>query len=405
MGQGQRPRWSRIESFLSLQPNVLVISITGLLINFGAQAFQPFIPLYLESLKANIPEIGIVYVGMAIATNLVTIPGGIFADKIGRKNIIVIGNALGFGLFFALLGVSTWTAALLVLFVATIFANLVQPAVSSTVAESVKNIKDRSSAFGTLFVLIYLGLALGSMVGGFLPNPGRFELNILVMAVAGVVAAAARFLFLKETLPQGARVDGTTPGRRFFLIRLKRNVWLILAALLLFNFFSGLGQPLYAIFSTNQLKLSESEFAVMVGLGYLASMLGAFGAGRVSKRLGIRNMMIFAIILAGLLLIPWIYAPSSFFAIGVFAVSGFFAQFFFVGNQTLMANNTRAEERSSVIGFITTMAGLGAIVAPYIGSELWVLIDPKAPFLVSVLLAGVVAIPLALIRESPVEGN
>lgn len=113
--------------------------------------------------------------------------------------------------------------------------------------------------------------------------------------------------------------------------------------------------------------------------------------------------MILAVIFSGLLLIPWIYASSSYLAIGVYAVSGFFVQFFFVGNQALMSNITKSEERSSIIGFITTIAGLGGIAAPYIGSELWTLIDPRTPFLISILLSGLVAIPLAIVSEVPAE--
>jgi MFS family permease len=114
-------------------------------------------------------------------------------------------------------------------------------------------------------------------------------------------------------------------------------------------------------------------------------------------------MMIVAIVLSGITLVPWIYASNSVLAIGVYAVSGFFVQFFLVGNQTLMANITRTEQRGSVIGFITTIAGLSSIVAPYIGSELWVLTNPKIPFLISVLLSGLVAVPLAMMSESPTE--
>lgn len=129
------------------------MSATGLLINFGAQSFQPFIPLYLETLKATVPEIGLVYVGIAIASNL-SIFGGFLADKIGRKNTIVMGGLIGFGLFLALFGVTNWTMALLVLFASHFFATLVQPAVTSTLAESVDP-KERGNTLGpTGFLLI-----------------------------------------------------------------------------------------------------------------------------------------------------------------------------------------------------------------------------------------------------------
>jgi DHA1 family quinolone resistance protein-like MFS transporter len=390
-----------VESFLSLKRNVVVMSLTGLLTNFGASTFQPFIPLFLLTLGATVPEIGLVYVGTAVAANL-SIFGGFLADRIGRKITIVVGGLIGFGLFLSLSVVSSWTLALFVLFAAYFFATLVQPAVTSTLAESV-DLKDRANAFSTFWFLASLGLAVGVLVGGYLPNPGGFQLNIFVIGVVGIAAALARLGFLGETLPPEARSSGTIRRHSLSGVHMSRNVWLVMAALLLFNFSSGLGQPLYVLFSVEQLQLSVGQFSIMVAISYLALMGGAFGAGRISKSLGLRRMMIIAVVFSGLLVIPWIYAPNPYIAIGVFAVSGFFVQFYFVGNQALMSNITKAQERSLVIGFITTFAGLGAIAAPYLGSQLWTLIDPRTPFLISVLLSVLAAIPLVVVSETPVE--
>jgi DHA1 family multidrug resistance protein-like MFS transporter len=401
LGHVPRRRWGGIKSYLSLERNVLVISATGLLTNLGAQAFQPFIPLYLQTLNVTIPQIGMIYVGIAIAANL-SIFGGILADKIGRKTTIVLGGSVGFGLFLGLLGANNWIMASLFLFSGYFFATLVQPAVTSTIAESVDS-KNRTNAFSSYYVLAYLGLTVGSLIGGYLPNPGKFELNIVVIGVAGIGAALVRLLFLKETLPSKSRANRTNTRARFFAARLSQSAWLVMVALLLSNFSLGLGQAFYPLFSTEQLHLSQVEFAIMIGAASLASMLGAFGAGRVSRRLGAKRMMIFAVVLSGAILVPWIYAPNAYIAIGFYAVSSLFGQFFLVGNQALMASITKIEERSSVIGFITTVAGLSGIAAPYIGSELWVLTSPRIPFLLSIMLSALVAVPLVMVHESPIE--
>ena len=377
------------------------MSLTGFLTNFGASIFQPFIPLFLLTLGATIPEIGLVYVAIAIAANL-SIFGGFLADRVGRKAIIVLFGLIGFGLFLLLSTISTWTLALFALFAGYFFATLVQPAVTSTLAESV-DLKDRANAFSTFWFLASLGLAVGVLIGGYLPNPGRFQINIFVIGVVGIAAALARLGFLRETLPPEARSNGKIRRRSFFDVQRSRNVWLVLAGLLLFNFSSGLGQPLYLLFSVGQLHLSVGQFSIMVAISYLALVGGAFVAGRISKSLGLRRMMIIAVILSGLLVIPWIYAPNLYIAIVVFAFSGFVVQFYFVGNQALMSNLAKAQERSSLVGFITTIAGLGAIAAPYLGSELWTLFDPRTPFLISVLVSVLAAIPLVVVSETPVE--
>jgi MFS family permease len=375
------------------------MSTTGLLINFGVLAFQPFIPLYLRTLQANITDITLVFVAMQLAATLISVPGGILADRFGRKSVIVIGNAVGFGVYFLLLGANSWTSALLVLFAATIFATMVQPAYSSTVAESV-SVENRSRAFGSFFFFIYLGLALGSAVGGYYSN----RIDILIVGTAGLSAAIVRLVLLRETLPKDRRRN-RIDRKRFFVAHMTRNIWLVLLALSVYNFSSGLGQPLYAIFSTDILQLSRFELGVMVSFGYVASILGAFFAGQVSMRLGVTKMMIVAIILASSTLVPWLYSPTVFFAILIFAVSSFFAQFFFVGNQALMANVTQAEERASVIGFITTVAGFSGVVAPYVGGQLWNLLDPRTPFIVSAVIGIAVAAPIAFVRDSSARGS
>ena len=114
-------------------------------------------------------------------------------------------------------------------------------------------------------------------------------------------------------------------------------------------------------------------------------------------------MMILAVLLSGVLLIPWVFASTPLLAIVAYAMSGFFAQFFLIGNQTLMANVTVPNQRGSIIGFITTVAGLSSIVAPYLGTQLWVLADPKVPFLISIVLSVFVAIPLLIVNEKAVE--
>jgi MFS family permease len=68
-----------------------------------------------------------------------------------------------------------------------------------------------------------------------------------------------------------------------------------------------------------------------------------------------------------------------------------------------MANVTRPEERSSIIGLITTIAGLSSIIAPYAGSQLWVTFEPRIPFLISIVISALVVLPLFVVRETPLE--
>jgi MFS family permease len=111
------------------------------------------------------------------------------------------------------------------------------------------------------------------------------------------------------------------------------------------------------------------------------------------------------VIVGSFLLIPWLYSPNALLAVMIFTASGFFIQFFYVGNQALMADLTAARERGSVIGIITTLAGFGSIIAPYVGGQLWLQVGPRSPFIISSLLAIAIAVPLILIRKRSHEAD
>jgi len=65
---------------------------------------------------------------------------------------------------------------------------------------------------------------------------------------------------------------------------------------------------------------------------------------------------------------------------------------------------TSIRTRASAIGVITTVSGLVGAVSPYLGSLIWIRINPQSVFLLVTAVGLLTSIPLIAIKERiPIE--
>jgi len=137
----------------------------------------------------------------------------------------------------------------------------------------------------------------------------------------------------------------------------------------------------------------------MFSVSSFAQFMISLPAGKIIRKVGTRKLMTLAIICSSALIIPWIYSPSILFAICIYTITGVFTQLFTIANQTLTSNLTSIRTRASAIGVITTISGLVGAVSPYLGSLIWIRINPQSVFLLVTAVGLLTSIPLIAIKE------
>ena len=71
---------------------VIALSLAIANMTFGFGIFFPYLPLFAESLGANLGlQIGLLTTGFMAARTLTALPFGSVSDQLGRKNSIVVG--------------------------------------------------------------------------------------------------------------------------------------------------------------------------------------------------------------------------------------------------------------------------------------------------------------------------
>jgi len=163
-----------------------------------------------EALGLDLTELGGILTVALLASSLVSVGGGLLADKYGRKLTLILGIAfccIGAILYFI---TETVIELLTTVLLSTLGTSIILSTMTAMTAESVTDRK-RASAFGIVETLRAVGSVVGPMVAGWMwiiygiRSPFLFAFTMYLLAFIGVL------LLLKET-HKGEKHIRTFPG-------------------------------------------------------------------------------------------------------------------------------------------------------------------------------------------------
>ena len=140
----------------------------GFLTNSAQSMVAIILPLFLNNeLKTTITSIGLFFTASNIIGTIVQVPGGLLADRYGRKKLITL-LLLPVPFLYGLWGiVDKWYAYLLIYVISKGLLSMIGPASLAIVSEIFPQEK-KGFAFGLRMAGIRLGSAAGPLLGGYL---------------------------------------------------------------------------------------------------------------------------------------------------------------------------------------------------------------------------------------------
>jgi MFS family permease len=176
------------------------------LLNIGNFMIRPFLTLYLSSaLGAGLGIIGLVLMVRPLGSFLGNMLGGYWADKIGRKPVMLLGivfDGLCIG-GYALTQDVVWFAVLS--FLQGLSSSFAEPAMQAMIAD-VTTDENRSRAYSLFYMGANVGAAVGPLlaVGVILQHP---QLLFSTMSALTVLFALVIGLLIPETKPAEIRCE------------------------------------------------------------------------------------------------------------------------------------------------------------------------------------------------------
>ncbi len=392
--------------------NIVIIMVTQTLSMFLAWLWWPYKSLFILELGATNEILGLLVMVETLGGMFFQIPGGVLADRYGRKRVIIASAILGFGSPLIYLFAGDWIQLVPAMLLAST-ASLSRGAMNALIAESLPTDK-RGAGFAAISFVqkipnVFTGIIGGVIMDHFGVIPG---VRVVLTGVIGVSALSVviYWMFLEETLLPESRKDTKLElnlGSIRELGSMPREAWVLTIVAGLSSFSVRMVFSFTVPYVINIMELSKTEYGAISTVVSLVSMFLTLPGGVLSDRIGRKQTVVISRIIASLSTIG-IPLSTSVLTLGAFRVtgsigSGLGGTFMRVRGgpvwQALVADMTPAEGRARMMGLMGTFVSIIGTPASYVGGYLTDNVSPEAPFYVSFALNTVGTLLILLLLK------
>jgi multidrug resistance protein len=396
----------RIRTIISLLAASVALMMTG----FGI--IMPVFARRLGEFGSGVEALGLMTVAFALAQFLSAPIMGSFADRFGRRPLILLGLAA-----FAASNVGFLLASSTAVFIAVralegaLSAGLF-PAAMGVVADIVP--EDRRAQWVGIVMGSYgAGFIFGPTLGGLLYDGWGYSAPFLVSAVLATSAFVAAFLLVPETRTPEVRrrerlrrqyTTETLLAPELSVLDALPRPLSIFGTLLLVDFISVFAfafvEPQMVFYFYEQLDWTTVQFGVVVGMYGLAMVLSQTVLGQLSDRFGRKPIVLVGTLLTtsfyvGLAIVTQ-FTPTLLVAI----VAGMGNGLTMPAMSAFYLDITPSERRSSVMGLKESTAALGGVAGPLAVVGVSALTTPQGVFSIAAgLLGAVLLLAFVVLRE------
>jgi len=351
------------------QKGVLAILLMNLFIAFlGIGLVIPVLPTIMNELNISGAVVGYMVAAFAI-TQLIFSPfAGRWADKYGRKIMIVLGLFI-FGFSEFLFGYGKTVEVLFISrMLGGVSAAFIMPAVTAFIADITTH-ATRSKALGYMSAAISTGFIIGPGIGGFLAEIGT-RVPFYSAGVLGVFAAILSFMLLIE--PERAAEESPTPGQVTGIRRIFIPMYFI-AFILIFVLSFGLAafESLFSLFVDHKFGFTPKDIAIVItGSGIMGAIAQVVLFDRLSRQMGEINLIRYCLGISAVLVLLMTYV-SSYFSILLTTFVLFVGFDLMRPAITSYLSKIAGNEQGFVGGMNSTFTSIGNIFGPIIGGVLF----------------------------------
>ena len=340
---------------------VLIALIGGLAIFSSTLSKTPVLPLFALSLDASPAEIGWIVVASTIPGILVSYPAGALSDHLGKRRVLLASLFVFASAPFLYLVIETAWQLMAVRFYHGFATAIFGTVASAAIAERYST--DRAARLSTYSSVTIVGRSIAPFLGGTLISLASFGAVYLACAVSGVLALAAGLLLRDGTPPPAQKLELPHFWASLRTVLRDRGIMLVSAVEAAQYLVFGAIEAFLALFAAS-LGIPAWQIGVILGVQLVSIVFAKPLMGRVSDRVGRRQVIIPGLIIgaASVVLLP--YAPSF---IGLSVLSLVFGLGFATvtsSTAALVADLTRDGRYGSSMGVLRTVMDVGQSIGP-----------------------------------------
>lgn len=380
-----------------LTRSVWLVSLISLFTDIASEMLYPVMPVFLKSIGFSIVMIGILE-GVAEAT------AGLSKGYFGNRSDIS-GKRVPFIRWgYILSAVSKPMMAILTfpwwIFVARTFDRLgkgIRTSARDALLSDETTSENKGKVFGFHRALDTLGASIGPVLALIFlwKFPANYKWLFILAFLPGIIAVSLTFL-----LKDKARSQELSKPKINFLQYLKYwkfssvSYKKLIVALLLFTLFNS-SDAFLLLF----LKYKGYSDLQMIGFYIFYNILYAalsYPLGALADKMGLKKVLVFGMVIFSLVYGGITMANSTIFFIIVFGFYALYAAATEGISKALISNLVKKEHIATALGFYSSFASFGTLIASTLAGLLWFSFSPETLFLVSAVGVIVVALYMGL---------
>lgn len=368
----------------------LVVLLAVIFMNIaGFGLVIPLLPFFGQAFGAEPWEITLLFSAFSLGQFLGEPFWGRLSDRIGRRPVLIVTILAGAAAYIALAFSPNIVAAWIVRFLGGFFSGNI-----STLQGCMADIsapEDRAGRMGVMGSAFSLGFMVGPALGGLLAQPQLgpvgFQLPLFAAAVFGAASALGVIFFVRESAPvrdeHHARSQGAAFREAFSNPVIVR---ILIIGFVVTSGFAGI-EATYGLWTEHRFGWGPRQIGMaFFFIGFLGAFMQGVASGRLARRFGEASVLTAGLVLMAAGLITQYASPNWPVAMLGFALVCIGQSICFPNLSALTSRSTPPDRQGEMLGVQMSTGALGRIGGPIYAGQLFSLVSPGAPFLLTAAL-------------------
>lgn len=353
--------------------------------------------IYLKLIGFDDILIGIVLTATLVNSVFFNLLSSAYADKIGRKNILIIYAALMIASSVIFFVTSNYMALVIAALVGTInvtgsevgaFLSLEQAMLPQTVSD----IKKRNSIFAIYNALGTFAMSTGVLLSGLpaiLQNYGFDKIGAIKSLFLIYAACAVVVLVIYLMLSKNIEVKENKSCMSMKNISPKsKNIILKMSSLFAVDSFGGgfVIQSIVSFWFYTRFGADLSSLSYIFAVAGVLTAISYIASTKIASKIGLVNTMVFTHIPSNVLLILLAFAPSLSIAVSLFFARMSLSQMDVPTRQSYIMGVVSENERIPAAVYTNTSRNISQAISPSITGIIIQTLSLSAPFVVGGVL-------------------
>ena len=366
--------------WIASKRNILVMLATVLVLGMAEELWTRFVPKYLEFLGATAWIIAIYGTLKDLLDAVYQYPGGWLADRIGRRNSLLLFTLLSVTGYFIYSIANSWWLILAGTFFVMAWSSLTLPALFAIIGDHLPP-NSRAMGFGVQGIIKRIPIIVAPAIGGYWIARSGLSAGMKGGLLVGIGLGLFALYIIRRFYRESERERMEEIRMRELWRQMNPRLKKLLISDVLARWAEGIPKVFIVLFVMNILEMNALQFGWLTSIQMVASMIFYIPLARIADTFERKPLVLITFLFFASFPLAVVLSQSFSWLVLAFAIGGL-REVGEPARKAVIVDLAVQPMRARTIGLYYLIRGLIVFPASLVGGWLWT-IHPQIPFYVA----------------------